>query len=432
MHGNVCNSMILGAGLAGLSAAYHGGGTVYEKSERCGGVCKSPAIDGYVFDMGIHVLHTRNEYVLRLLQQDLQIKLLTNERSARICSYGTLTRYPFQANTFGLPIPVVKECLVSFIEASLRRHGDNNHQYHNYEDWIVAVFGKGIADHFMIPYSEKFWTVPPRDLTTDWMDIRIPLPTLEEVVEGALTEQAKEFGPNAVFRYPVSGGIAALPEAFLKKGAKVCFRKEAVKIDPKNKTVLFSDGSSETYGSLISTLPLPELIKIVEVPDEVLRAVSQLSYNSIICVNLGIDRVRISEHDWIYYPEEQYSFFRISLLNNFSSAMAPAGKSSLTAEISYSSRREINRDTIVETVKNDLKKAGVLRDDDRVEVSDMRDIKYAYVIYDHKRKKSLATIKKFCKEQSIILAGRYGNWEYQWMDDAILDGKRAAEEAKVV
>ena len=103
-------TVILGAGLAGLSAAYHGGGRIYEKCDIVGGVCISPHIDGYTFDLEIHVLHTKNQYVLKLLQQDLGLTLDQQTRAAQIYSYDTLTRYPFQANTFGLPIHIAKEC----------------------------------------------------------------------------------------------------------------------------------------------------------------------------------------------------------------------------------------------------------------------------------------------------------------------------------
>ncbi|MHC4621842.1 MAG: NAD(P)-binding protein, partial [Planctomycetota bacterium] len=104
---HIGGTIILGAGLTGLSAAYHGGGKVCEKSDVSAGMCMSPHVDGYTFDLGIHVLHTRNEYVLKLLQQDLGLTLNRQRRSAWTYSYDTLTRYPFQANTFGLPVPVV-------------------------------------------------------------------------------------------------------------------------------------------------------------------------------------------------------------------------------------------------------------------------------------------------------------------------------------
>ncbi len=426
---DTCEILILGAGLAGLSAAWHGGGRICEKSDICGGTCTSARIDGYTFDLGIHVLHTQDARVLKLLEQDLAVRLPQQRRSAWNYSCNTLTRYPFQANTFGLPIPVVKECLVSFIEARCAAKHNANQTFDNYEDWIIATFGAGTAKHFMIPYSKKFWTVPPAEMTTDWMDVRIPVPDLEEVVEGALTNQEKGFGPNAVFRYPANSGIAAIPDAFVNTGLDITVNKEAIKIDMSRKEVEFSDGTITKYNVLIATIPLPELVGIVDAPQQIRKAASKLRHNSVLCVNIGIDRPKVSNCHWIYYPEEKFCFFRISFLKNFGTSMAPDGKSSICAEVAYSSEQPIDKQSVAETVIKDLIAAKVLNNDDRIELIDLRDIRYAYVIYDHNRNQGLRIIRDFFGGNSIILAGRYSSWEYQWMDDAILDGKRASEEA---
>lgn len=421
--------VILGAGLSGLSAAYHGGGKIYEKTGQIGGNCISPKVNEYTFDLGIHVLHTKNEYVLDLLQHDLKLLLNEQERSAWIYSFDKLTRYPFQVNTFGLPMEIVEECLIEFINAYNKRGAEKDLHYENYEEWIYAMFGKGIAEYFMIPYSRKFWTVSPKDMAIDWLDARIPIPTINDVVRGALTDQKKGFGPNARFRYPLKGGISALPESFLKKGLKVTLNKKAIAIDINKKEITFLDGATVKYNVLISTIPLPELLGLMAIPDNIKMAVNKLKYNSILCVNIGIDKDNINKNHWIYYPSAEYIFFRISFLKNFSARMVPSGKSSITAEISYSNDFKIEKDSIAKKVINDLIRANILDARDRIELEDIRDVEYGYVIYDHNRKTSVENIKAFLKEYNIVVAGRYGSWEYQWMDDAILDGKRAAAEA---
>jgi len=423
-------TIILGAGLAGLSAAYHGGGRVFEKDGECGGMCISPTIKGYTFDLGIHVLHTKNEYVLKLLEQDLKIKFHTRERISWIYSYDRLTRYPFQANTYGLPIPVVKECLIEFFKAYSKREGGKSPEYKDYEQWINTYFGKGIARLFMIPYSEKFWTIHPREMTTDWLDVRIPMPKLEEVIEGALTDQEKGFGPNATFRYPEKNGISEIPNAFIRNGGvDVVFNKEAVKVDLAKKEVTFSDGDTESYDVLISTIPTPELIRITKAPESISEIARKLRHNSIFCVNLGIDREKINDSHWIHFPEKKYSFFRITFLSNYTPTMAPPGKSSISAEIAYSDYRHIDKDKVTDDVIRDLIKTGILKKEDKIELKDTRDIKYGYVFYDHERSRTMDEIRTFFENTSVLLAGRYANWEYQWMDNAILDGKKAAEKA---
>ena len=420
--------LILGAGLAGLSAAYHSGFPVYEAQQLPGGTCRTQKLNDYTFDLGIHVLHSNNCYVLNLLKNVLKLNFIEHNRVGRIFSFNRFTRYPFQANTFGLPIPIVKECLVSYIEAFCKRNNNQNLKFENYKDWIISSFGEGVAKHFMIPYSEKFWTIPVYELTTEWLGKNIPMPTLDEVIEGALTKKTKEIGLNHTFRYPIKNGISALPEAFMKCGIKVFFNKLVVKIDLKNKEILFSDGTLESYHKLISTIPLPDLVRFVEAPISIMEIANQLKHNSIMCVNLGIDKDRLSDKHWIHYPEKKYSFFRISFPSNFSSQSAPKGKSSISAEVAYSYNKMIDKTNIVDTVIKDLIATKVIDKNHKIELITVKDIKYAYVIYDHNRLQCLNKIKQYLKENSIIVCGRYGNWEYQWMDDAILDGKRAADE----
>ena len=417
--------VILGAGLAGLSAAYHGGGNIYEKEKEIGGTCRSLKTGGYIFDFGIHVLHTQNKYVLGLLKRNPGLR--NKKRSAWIYSHSVFTKYPFQANTFGLPKYIIVECLLGFVGVLNKPKGN----YYNYEDWVYANFGQGIADNFYLPYSDKFWTVNAKDLTTDWIDVRVPKPDLAQVIEGAISVQKEEFGPNAIFRYPQRGGIQRLTEGLLKKESRIFLVKEAVNINIDTKTVSFKDKTSVNYKNLISTIPLPELVRIInKVPNAVMRAAKELNYNSVLCVNLGINRKNISSAHWIYFPEEKYAPFRISFPENFSPFTVPKGHSSIQAEISYSKFKPLGHRDIVEKVIRDLRKAKIIKPKDNAKLINTKAIEYAYVIYDHQRQQNLKTINKFLRKHDIYNSGRYGSWEYQWMDDAVLDGKRAAAEAK--
>jgi len=416
--------------LAGLSAAYHlkSDYVVLEKRSKAGGACQSEIHNGFVFDRGIHVLHTHNEYVLQLLKS-LGVNLQSHTREAWIYSHNTFTRYPFQANTFGLPVSIIKDCLLGFIEANYSRK--DMKKLSNYGEWVYAAFGTGIAEHFMFPYAEKFWTIHPKELDLGWIDVRVPKPTLEEIIEGALHEQKKGFGPNAQFKYPLRNGIEAIPMSFLSHCSPIIFNSEVTSIDTRNKTIEVNNEEILPFNEIISTMPLPEIISLInDVPTEIKEAADHLMYNSIICVNLGIDRANISDKHWIYYPEREFVFFRISFPMNLSPYMVPTGKSAISAEISYSKYKplKITKGNLIEQVKTDLIKAKVLTGKEKIEVANIIEIKYAYVTYDHNRQRNVEIIHRFLKENGIYPAGRYGDWEYHWMDDAILSGRRVAEE----
>ena len=155
----------------------------------------------------------------------------------------------------------------------------------------------------------------------------------------------------------------------------------------------------------------------------------KLLTNSIFVVNLGINRPDISEKNWIYFLEKEYSFFRISFPHNQSNSMVPSGKSSISAEVAYGNENElpVPRNKMAERVINDLIKAKVLQKDDKIELVNTFDIKYGYVIFDENRKAAVNRIHQYLKSIDIIPCGRYGDWAYHWSDESILSGKKAVK-----
>lgn len=422
------NTLILGGGLAGLSACYHGDGVVYEKDNTLGGHARSHSSDGFVFDEGIHVLHTDNEYILNLMDE-IGVNLEVKERDAWIFSHDAMTRYPFQANTYGLPIDIVKKCLLGFIENKYKKEDINN-----YEDWVRYIFGDGIADSFMLPYSRKFWGLDPSMLTTDWVNVRHPRPSMEEVITGAISDQKKGFGINASFRYPKKGGFGYIGE-MLAKACKdrVHNRMKATHIDIENKVITFNDEQEIQYKNILSTIPLPEILNIIpDTPKEVLEASSKLKTNSIYVVNLGVDRERITDKSWIYFLDKEFSFVRVSFPFNFThsnDSVVPKGCSSISVEIAYGNDNPLPhpKEQMAKRAIEDLKKAKILKETDNIVYQHTYDIKYGYVIYDNVKKDSVQRIHSFLKPYDIIPCGRYGLWAYLWSDEAIMSGKVAAE-----
>ena len=425
------STLILGGGLAGLSACYHGNGIVYEKDRTDGGHARSHSSKGFIFDEGIHVLHTSNEYILSMMDE-LGVNLEIKERNAWIHSHGVLTRYPFQANTYGLPTNIVKDCLMGFIENKFEKK-----DIKNYEDWARYMFGNGIADHFMIPYCKKFWGVDARDLTTDWVNVRHPRPSMEEVITGAISDQKKGFGINATFRYPKRGGFGFIGKSLSKAcEGKINKGMEATSIDIHKQIVTFNHSKEVSYEKMLNTIPLPEILKLIpDTPKSVLDASKILKTNSIYVVNIGVDRPNITDKSWIYFLEKENCFIRVSFPFNFTKnphSVVPKGCSSISVEIAYGNNNPLpgpNEKDIVDRVIEDLIRSKILKKKDKIVFLDTYDIKYGYVIYDKEKKSAVKKIHNFLKPFNIIPCGRYGLWAYLWSDEAILSGKKAAENA---
>ncbi|MBD3413410.1 MAG: NAD(P)-binding protein [Candidatus Aminicenantes bacterium] len=422
-------AIILGAGLSGLSAAYHleQDTEIYEKEKEAGGLCRSINIDDFIFDYGPHILFPKDSYTQELIKKLLDENLNFQKREAYIYHrlYDTYTRFPFQSHLYGLPVSVVKDCILGFYKALQK----TEEKPRDYEEWIHWNFGEGIARHLMVPYAKKIWTVPPKEMNFEWVWNRVPRLTLEELLEGALHDTPKSFGFNKEFWYPYYGGIQALPQAFSSAIQNIHLGKEVTKISVNKKYAEFKDGQKVYYERLISTLPLPEVIKYAdEVPSQVKAASEALENNSVYCVNLGIERENISPFHYVYFYEPEFLFHRISYPMNFSANTTPGSCSSVSTEISYSPHKKISRENITDRVVEDLIKAKILFPDDKIMVSDVADLKYAYIIYDKQHRKNVDLIHHFLKENSIFPCGRFGEWEYFNMDHSLNSGKITAEQ----
>jgi protoporphyrinogen oxidase len=426
--------VVIGAGITGLSAAWHLQRrgipcVVFEKEAEAGGLCRSHHSGGFTFDYCGHLLHFRHSYAFNLIHGFLNGNLKEHTRNSWIHYRGLYVRYPFQANLYGLPPAIVKECLLGFIQASAKKI--HCRQEKDFFTWIRETFGRGISRHFMVPYNEKFWTVHPRHLTCEWLNPFIPVPSLSQLVEGTVQESSRQFGYNARFWYPAKGGIGILPRAFCSEIPDIVTGSGVTGIDLKRKELLLSTGTRQRYDLCINTAPLPDIARfIAEAPSGVRSCFRKLHWNSIFNLNLGVQRHGPADnHHWIYFPQKEISFFRSGYFTSFSPSLAPEGMFSLYAEAAYSRRRPLDRRTIVRRMIDDLRRVGILKKGDRIVAEETNDIAYGYPVYDGAYRASREEIIDFLARHGILCAGRYGAWKYFSMEDSLLDGKRAAEAA---
>ena len=473
------STIVIGAGPTGLSAAYHlgKGSLLLEQNRTVGGWCRSVQDNGFTFDYAGHIMFSNDPYVHELYRKLLGDNVHWQEREAWIYSKNVYTRYPFQGALYGLPADVLKECIVGAIEARFgnlrdtpavsspaassssvcsgkaesitdccadgvaestvplsparRTARSTASPPQNFEEFIYRVWGAGVAKHFAIPYNRKLWTVPLSEMETSWLGGRVPLPDLEEMIEGALQPVAKPVGPNARFGYPLRGGFSALMNAFvpLLEGD---LRTDAMvaRVLPSAHKVMLADGTIYRYRKLISTAPLPKLVHMIgrEAPDEVRAAALKLRHVSVRCVNIGVARENVTEKHWVYYPEDTV-FHRIFMQGNASPHCNPPGGFGLTCEITYSPTKPLPCDyeALIDRCIADCIKVGLLRPDDRILARNQVDMPYAYVVYDHARKHNVTVIRKWLAQHDIFLAGRYSEWEYYNSDHAFIAGKKAAE-----
>ncbi len=425
-------TLILGGGMSGLSCAYHlkENCLVLEKSDEPGGLSRSIHQDGFVFDHTGHLLHLRNAYTIKLIPELLGDNLISQERRAWIYSHGTYTRYPYQANLYGLPKRIIQDCLAGLVHAQLEKRGAPGAAMgpESLKSWVLRTFGNGFAKHFFFPYNEKLWTVKPDVLTAEWVAPFVPKPSIEEAVTGAFSDQTKKFGYNATFLYPKKGGIQALAWALAKSIPPLRLNTEVCGIDLTRREVRLASGERFTYSYLVNTLPLARFLQMTAaLPAAIQEAASALRWSSVYNLNWGVNRANISDKHWIYFPEKKYAFYRVGFPMNFTPHMAPKGCSSMYVEIGHPPGRAPDPNTAYRKVLTGLRDCGLLRADDKIVTQKVLPIHVAYVTYDKNRTRSTQIILDYLKTLNVQSIGRFGGWKYSYMEEAILEGQAAAE-----
>ncbi|MFN0062141.1 MAG: protoporphyrinogen/coproporphyrinogen oxidase [Myxococcaceae bacterium] len=433
--------LILGGGLAGLSAAHFSDSPwlLVEKSSRLGGLARTEITpEGFHFDATGHWLHLRDpEMKSWVLEKLLPGRLETLQRRAAIFSRGVFTRFPYQINTHGLPAEIVVENVLGFVEAHWGERGRalRDRQPANFEEFVLRHLGEGFAKNFMLPYNEKLWTVPPKELSAAWCGRFVPKPSLREVLEGALGMGSDTAGYNASFLYPAAGGIESLPKAIVAglKGGEVRTGIEPTAIDARARRVRFSDGSETSYRALVASIALPRLVELVALgsgglPHEVSDAARQLRATTVTYVNLGVRGAPEQPWHWVYLPEPEFRAYRVGSPAAVLPSLAPSGHTSFYVEFSH--RGDLSRSDAAAWAQAEVVRAKLVRDPHDIVLTQVREIPQAYVLYDTHYGDAMKRISDWLDSFGLLRAGRYGQWEYSSMEDALLSGRTAARAAQ--
>jgi len=417
----------LGAGPTGLSFSSHFGHktNIYEKEATWGGRCRSHVVDGFIFDEGPHSSFTKDDYVRELFAGSVEGRF--NEIFPRILNrYGPYwLRHPVQTNLNGLPVDLVIDCIVNFVKAEQAGAGTPK----NYGQWLIGRFGEKFARTFPYAYTRKYWTVEPEQMTTEWIKQRIYRPDLGEVLRGALSDEFYNNHYISNVRYPGTGGF----QSFLKdlqEGAKINYGFELTEIDVKKKKITFVNGFERFYEVLVSSIPLPALVRCIrDCPAEIREAAARLACTSVILVNLGVKRENLANCHWFYIYDEKILPCRVHFPSQYSAYNAPSGSGSLQAEVYYSRFKPlgISPENVLEKTIQDLISIGVVAKDDKITLAAYQDIKHAQVLYHGQHAENRRAVLDYLENKDIHCIGRYGEWAYLWSDQSILNGKRLAE-----
>jgi len=423
---------VLGAGMAGCGAftRLRSEGieaTVFDMRAHIGGHTASYQHDsGFTFDEGPHISFTKDERIKALFAANVNGAYETIHARVNNLWQGHWIKHPAQCNLHGLPEDFVVKILQELIDANYSETGE----VRNYEDWLVASYGRAFAETFPMQYGAKYHTTVASNMSTDWLGPRLYKPKLDEVLRGAISPSTPDVHYITEFRYPSHGGFVSYLTPMLH-GAPVRLSHKLTQLDPRARTLQFSNGATVPYDHVISSIPLPELLPLItDAPQAVREAAATLACTTCVIVNIGIDRADISDWHWTYFYDHDFCFSRVNFPHMLSPHNAPAGCGSIQCELYFSPKYRPLAGTpeswIAES-KRDLLRCGLLRETDRVLHADMLLSPYANVIFDLDRAAALAIVHGYLDEIGVRYAGRYGEWAYIWTDESFMSGEKAAE-----
>ena len=425
--------IILGAGLTGLSISYFLEkkgikSTIIEKESYIGGLCSSIKMGSFTFERVQHFIHLRYEKTRIFIENELKISLNRYDRKAFIFFKKKLIPYPFQANLFALPLLERLNCVITFISTRFFKNDNKkNTHYNSYYEWCQKNLGKGISNYFMVPYNEKVWGISSKNLTTDWMGRLVPYPDTREILVGAYKNQKGKFGYNPVFYCPKNASIEVLPRNLalnnIKNGQAV------ININIETKTIRTNDGNIYSYDLLINTIPLPVCVSLIQhCPKPIQKSASLLNHTGIYVLNIGFKTNEfVKGLNWCYFPEKEFDFYRLGIASNTSNKLSPNGFSTCYIEFNEKVFRKNTEDEIYEKTIRQLVQLGILNKKEDIIFKKFVYIQYAYVIFDKKYQLATATIRSYLQKNGIYSIGRFGGWEYSYIEKNITDARELSE-----
>ena len=446
--GKNCGTVILGGGLAGLSAGYllsrNGQSvTLVERDAGLGGLARTVEHRGFRFDLGGHRFITNNAKVDAFVRQLLAGEYLEVDRSSRILLGDKWFHYPLKPlNALsGFGIPTAISILGDYVAKRIKARFDSGSAV-SLEDWVVRHYGRRLFTIYFKAYSEKVWGIGCDEIDAQWIEQRVQGLSLgAAILHAILPRFGGDRGTLATrFLYPAAG-IGLIAER-LHQGmvaiSDTLRDTTVVRLDHSQGRIrhatIHSGGATDILEAkqFISTIPLQALVTALypRPPAPVLAAASRLRSRDLMIVAVMLNRPRVTEHTWIYVPDRKFPFGRIHEPTNWSARMAPAGKTLLVAEyfcfrgdtIWNRTAREMTRCTV-----DGLEELGLMTRRDVLDSAVLR-IPNAYPLFEVGYREHCQCIQDYLDRfDNLHVAGRGGMFRYYNMDHAIQSGMDVAE-----
>lgn len=434
---------VLGAGLAGLSAGYKLSQQnipllILEKESQIGGLAKTIQFGDFKFDLGPHRFFSDDKEIEKFVRDLLDKEILILKRSTKIFFQKKYFDYPlrFPNLIFNLPFLISFKISSSFLIAKFKNIFLNLAE-NNFEEWVINRFGKKLYQIYFKPYTEKLWGIPCGQISSDWANQRIKGVSIREILKEMFLnpkDKIRTFQDSFFYSQNGIGLISQKLSSQILRDNKIITNAKITQINHQLNRIISIDYILDNQlfnieaDYYISSIPITDLILLLnpKTPSKIIEINNKLKYRGLVIVALIINRRRITKDTWLYFPERDISFCRITEPKNWSYYLAPDNKTLLLLEYFCSENDKIwqmEDKAIVDLAMKDLtQKLNYLKTKDIIGAKIIK-INKAYPVYNLNYNLYLNKIRNYLNNfQNLYLIGRLGNFQYNNMDNAIKDG----------
>ena len=405
--------LVIGSGISGLSISrmlksrYQV--EIVERDSRIGGMIKCDRIEGNLFHrVGGHVFNSRNQTVLDWFwnQFDQDNEFLKAQRNAKIQMSEQLIGYPIENYIYQLTEDQLRPILNELLD-KLNEEKEAPEHYPNFKAFLIGTFGKELYKLYFEPYNTKIWHTDLESVPLAWLDGKLPMPNLREVIFSNILKKEETSMVHASFFYPCRDGSQFIVDRLAQDLTISCsYQVKTIGVNPDKK--LSVNQGDKVINSIVYCGDVRELHKIVQIEDialqQALLKVADLSSNGTSNVLCETDSNDIS---WLYLPENKFKAHRIIYTGNFSPTNNE-GTTRKTCVVEFSGKQE--QADMLEEIK---------RLPGNLKALDFNYAPNSYIIQHQTTREDIALLKSLLKPYRIYLLGRFAEWEYYNMDKCI-------------
>jgi protoporphyrinogen oxidase len=443
--------LILGAGPASMACAmelYNANkkSLIIEKENKIGGLAKTLEFKekDYLFrtDIGPHRFFSKNKYLYEFIEDLLKDKWILVKRKTRQYIDGKFYDYPVNLIQSFKNIGIIDSILIGFSYfKSIIIYKIFRKKIKNFEDFIISNFGRKLGNFNMLNYTEKIWGISCKKIHPDWAKQRIKGLNLLSTLLNTINKKKEPKSLVEQFYYPLYGtGLIyeTISKKIAKAGSKIIKNSYPIEIKHKNNKIteikLKINSKIKTIKPkyIVNSIPLTEFINILnpKPPEKVLNASKQLKWRSQVYLFITLNKNKITDDNWIYFPNKEIPFGRIAEMKNFSNKMSPLNKTSMFVEFF------VNKNDDIWNMSEKKIFNLAIKEFEKLNFFSKKDVRNYYVfkkenvypIYDLKYPSNLKIIKDYLnKIENLNYIGRLGRFQYTNQDHSLEMGILAAK-----